>query len=50
METIVTMHTHQTAPTQFVQANEIRFAYRCFGKGEDARRCRYGPSEEPSHD
>ena len=26
------IHTHQTAPTQFVQANEIRFAYRRFGK------------------
>jgi pimeloyl-ACP methyl ester carboxylesterase len=28
----VTAHTHQTAPTQFVQANGIRFAYRRFGK------------------
>src|ERR1700684_3727091 len=26
------MHSHQTAPTQFVEANEIRFAYRRFGK------------------
>ena len=26
------IHTHQTAPTQFVQANSIRFAYRRFGK------------------
>jgi len=26
------MHTHQTAPTQFVEANGIRFAYRHFGK------------------
>jgi hypothetical protein len=25
-------HSHQTAPTQFVEANEIRFAYRRFGK------------------
>ena len=25
-------YTHQTAPTQFVQANSIRFAYRRFGK------------------
>jgi pimeloyl-ACP methyl ester carboxylesterase len=25
-------HTHQTAPTQFVSANGIRFAYRRFGK------------------
>jgi pimeloyl-ACP methyl ester carboxylesterase len=25
-------HTHQTAPTQFVEANNIRFAYRRFGK------------------
>src|SRR3979409_1921761 len=26
------MYTHQTAPTQFVEANGIRFAYRRFGK------------------
>src|SRR5260370_31077816 len=26
------IHTHQTAPTQFVEANDIRFAYRRFGK------------------
>lgn len=26
------MHTHHTAPTQFVEANGIRFAYRRFGK------------------
>jgi pimeloyl-ACP methyl ester carboxylesterase len=26
------IHTHQTAPTQFAEANGIRFAYRCFGK------------------
>ena len=26
------IHTHQTAPTQFVEANGIRFAYRQFGK------------------
>src|SRR3984893_11228875 len=26
------IHTHQTAPTQFVDANGIRFAYRRFGK------------------
>ena len=25
-------YTHQTASTQFVQANGIRFAYRRFGK------------------
>jgi len=25
-------HTHQTAPTQFVEANGISFAYRRFGK------------------
>src|SRR6202048_257038 len=25
--------SHQTAPTQFVEANGIRFAYRRFGKG-----------------
>jgi pimeloyl-ACP methyl ester carboxylesterase len=28
----VTTHTHQTAPTQFVEADGIRFAYRRFGK------------------
>jgi pimeloyl-ACP methyl ester carboxylesterase len=27
----MTVHTHQTAPTQFVDANGIRFAYRRFG-------------------
>jgi pimeloyl-ACP methyl ester carboxylesterase len=26
------IHTHQTAPTQFVEANGIRFAYHRFGK------------------
>jgi hypothetical protein len=26
------IHTHQTAPTQFVEANSIRYAYRRFGK------------------
>ena len=26
------IHTHNTAPTQFVEANGIRFAYRRFGK------------------
>jgi pimeloyl-ACP methyl ester carboxylesterase len=29
---IMTTHTHQTAPTQFIAANGIRFAYRRFGK------------------
>jgi pimeloyl-ACP methyl ester carboxylesterase len=28
----MTIHTHQTAPTQFVEANGLRFAYRRFGK------------------
>jgi len=28
----MTQHTHQTAPTQFVATNGIRFAYRRFGK------------------
>ena len=28
----MTQHSHQTAPTQFVEANSIRFAYRRFGK------------------
>src|SRR3979411_1195785 len=27
----IVIHTHQTAPTQFVEANGIRFAYRRFG-------------------
>jgi pimeloyl-ACP methyl ester carboxylesterase len=31
-ESNMTAHTHQTAPTQFVEANSIRFAYRRFGK------------------
>jgi pimeloyl-ACP methyl ester carboxylesterase len=31
-DTTMTSHTHQTAPTQFVEANGIRFAYRRFGK------------------
>jgi len=26
------IHTHHTAPTQFVEANGVRFAYRRFGK------------------
>src|ERR1700682_2739801 len=29
---IMTTYTHQTAPTQFVEANGIRFAYRRFGE------------------
>src|ERR1700719_4882551 len=28
----IMLHTHHTAPTQFVEANGIRFAYRRFGK------------------
>src|SRR5256886_16433965 len=28
----VMIHAHQTAPTRFVEANGIRFAYRRFGK------------------
>src|ERR1700757_3710904 len=28
----MTQNNHQTAPTQFVEANGIRFAYRRFGK------------------
>jgi hypothetical protein len=31
-EISMTQHSHQTAPTQFVEANAIRFAYRRFGK------------------
>src|SRR5258708_13162480 len=29
---LMTKYTHQTAPTQFLEANGIRFAYRRFGK------------------
>jgi len=32
----MTAHTHQTAPTQFVEAKGIRFAYRRFGKAGGA--------------
>src|SRR6266566_3796041 len=32
MAIIMNNYTHQTAPTQFVEANRIRFAYRRFGK------------------
>jgi len=28
----MTQHSHRTAPTQFAEANGIRFAYRRFGK------------------
>src|ERR1700687_2270806 len=28
----IMIHPHQTAPTQFVEPNGIRFAYRRFGK------------------
>src|SRR6266478_3250479 len=31
-EISMTQHSHQTAPTQFVEANGIRFAYRRFGR------------------
>jgi len=31
-QVVMTNYTHQTAPTQFVEANGIRFAYRRFGK------------------
>ena len=31
-EATTTIHSHETAPTQFVEANGIRFAYRRFGK------------------
>ena len=32
----MTAHTHQTAPTQYVEANGIRFAYRRFGNAGGA--------------
>src|SRR5712664_629447 len=31
----MTTYTHQTAPTQFVEANGIRFAYRRFGRAPE---------------
>jgi pimeloyl-ACP methyl ester carboxylesterase len=31
-ENALSTHTHQTAPTQFIDANGVRFAYRRFGK------------------
>ena len=31
----MTTYTHQTAPTQFVEAHGIRFAYRRFGKAAE---------------
>ena len=31
-DAIIMTHIHQTAPTQFIEANGIRFAYRRFGK------------------
>src|SRR5258708_29143046 len=31
-EETMMIHTHNTVPTQFVEANGIRFAYRRFGK------------------
>jgi hypothetical protein len=34
----MTTYTHQTAPTQFVEANGIRFAYRRFGNHRRAAR------------
>src|SRR5580704_3940086 len=30
----MTQHSHQTAPTQFVDAAGVRFAYRRFGKSD----------------
>jgi hypothetical protein len=42
------VHTHQTAPSQFVEAHGIRFAYRRFGKAGGAAQtspdsCASGP-------
>jgi hypothetical protein len=39
----MTTHTHQTAPTQFVEANGIRFAYRRFGSAR-RRAARFQPA------
>jgi hypothetical protein len=33
----MTEHDHQTAPTHYVEANGIRFAYRRFGKSGGVR-------------
>ena len=43
--TAMTRHTHQTAPTQFVEANGIRFAYRRFGNPQR----RAARDEHPLH-
>ncbi len=40
-------YTHQTAPTQFVEGNGIRFAYRRFGK---AATTAYYPNIQPGPD
>ena len=39
----MTSHSHQTAPTQYVEANGIRFAYRRFGKGRHAAGLNFPP-------
>jgi pimeloyl-ACP methyl ester carboxylesterase len=36
MDSIMAAYTHHTAPTQFVEADGIRFAYRRFGKARGA--------------
>jgi hypothetical protein len=41
-------HTHETAPTQFVQANGIRFAYRRFGRAGGAPRRSSSTSTSPA--
>jgi hypothetical protein len=38
------IHTHQTAPTQFVEANGIRFVYRRFGKPGGVPLCAQKPN------
>jgi pimeloyl-ACP methyl ester carboxylesterase len=40
----MTQHTHQTAPTQFIEANGIRFAYRRFGKPNGVPAARLQPT------
>ena len=44
----MTQHSHQTAPTQFVEANGIRFAYRRFGKDPDCDRF-FGDGADPQY-
>ena len=46
LEFVMTAHSHETAPTQFIEADGIRFAYRRFGKGGKRPAC-FPPVLEP---